>query len=102
MQKFHKALKERDLPENSLKKVTINKKEIVLYKVSEKIYATDNLCTHSLCRLEGGVLKDFIIECPCHGGKFDIRTGRVVSLPPVIPISIYNVRIHGDFIEVKI
>jgi nitrite reductase/ring-hydroxylating ferredoxin subunit len=102
MPQFHKVIKTDQLANNSMKKVQIKNYEILLYKVSGKIYATDNLCTHSPCRLEAGNFDGDIIECPCHGGKFDIKTGMVKSLPPVIPIKTYRTRIRGKSVEIEV
>jgi 3-phenylpropionate/trans-cinnamate dioxygenase ferredoxin subunit len=40
------------------------------------------------------------VECPRHGGRFDLFSGRVVALPPVRPVSAYPVRVEGGEIVV--
>ena len=40
------------------------------------------------------------IICPRHGARFDIRTGRVLSLPAVDDISAYPVRVVQDEIQI--
>ena len=35
--------------------------------------------------LGDGELDGNAVECPRHGGRFDLFTGRVLALPPVAP-----------------
>jgi nitrite reductase/ring-hydroxylating ferredoxin subunit len=43
---------------------------------------------------------DDIVECPFHGGKFNVRTGGVVESPPSEPLVTYSVQLDGDDIKV--
>jgi nitrite reductase/ring-hydroxylating ferredoxin subunit len=47
--------------------------------------------------LDGGV-----VECPFHGGQFDVRTGEVVASPPEEPVATYPVQVDGDDISVAV
>jgi nitrite reductase/ring-hydroxylating ferredoxin subunit len=42
------------------------------------------------------------VECPRHGGRFDLFTGRVLALPPVRPVSAYETVRDGDEIRVRL
>ena len=42
------------------------------------------------------------IQCPRHGGRFDVRTGAVTALPPMFPIKTYAVQLEGDQILVAL
>ena len=42
------------------------------------------------------------IQCPIHGARFDLKTGRNLSLPAVRPIRRYEVRVDGDSIQVNV
>jgi 3-phenylpropionate/trans-cinnamate dioxygenase ferredoxin subunit len=42
------------------------------------------------------------IECPRHGARFDVRTGRVTRLPAVLPVETYEVRVEGDQVQVEV
>jgi nitrite reductase/ring-hydroxylating ferredoxin subunit len=64
--------------------------------------AIDNVCTHDGGVLGEGELDDEAVECPRHGGRFDLFTGRVLSLPPVIPVRAYETRVVGDEIQVEL
>ena len=49
---------------------------LALYHVGDAWFCTDNICTHAFALLTDGWLEGHVIECPLHGGQFDIRTGK--------------------------
>ena len=58
-------------------------------------------------RLDGGTLgegelDDAAVECPRHGGRFDLFTGRVLALPPVRPVRAYETVLDGDEVLVRL
>ena len=72
-------------------------REIALYRVEGRIYATDNTCTHGAARLTEGYLEGCEIECPLHQGRFDVRNGKALCEPASEDIAAYEVRVeHGD------
>ncbi len=64
--------------------------------------AIDNVCTHDGGVLGEGELDDACVECPRHGGRFDIFTGEVRALPPVYPVNAYPVRVVDGRVEVDL
>lgn len=56
---------------------------VLLIKKEGQIYAISNKCSHMGCPLDGGSLSDYIIECPCHDWRYDIRTGRFLGAPEI-------------------
>jgi MocE subfamily Rieske [2Fe-2S] domain protein len=57
-----------------------------------KLYATDGLCTHGNAHLADGMVKDTIVECAKHNGRFDVRDGSPQRLPVCVGLKIYAVR----------
>ncbi|MGA9935115.1 MAG: Rieske 2Fe-2S domain-containing protein [Nitrososphaeraceae archaeon] len=51
--------------------------------------------------LQMAPLKDFEVECPWHGSKFDVRTGEVMSPPASEPEPTYQVKVDGNSILIK-
>ena len=94
--------KKGEIPDGGLKYVEVQGKPIVLCRVGDEFYAVGNLCTHDGGPLSGGELDDHAIECPRHGARFDIRTGKVLCLPAAVPIPAYPVRVEGDEIQVAV
>ncbi|MBN9492982.1 non-heme iron oxygenase ferredoxin subunit [bacterium] len=68
----------------------------------EGFYTIDNKCTHDGGPLNQGFLDGCQIECPRHGARFDVRTGKVLRLPAVRPVHSYATRVTGGRIEVEV
>jgi nitrite reductase/ring-hydroxylating ferredoxin subunit len=70
------------------------KLRISVARVEERLYAFDDLCTCGLdaCPLSAGLLTGTTIMCQCHGSRFDITTGAVISGPATRTLNVYEVR----------
>jgi 3-phenylpropionate/trans-cinnamate dioxygenase ferredoxin component len=62
----------------------------------DEFFATDGLCSHENVHLAGGLVMDYVIECPKHNGQFDYRTGEAKRAPVCINLRTYPVRVEGD------
>ena len=80
----------------------VGDREIVLADVDGQVFAFDGICTHALGFLDQGELDGFEVLCPLHEGRFDIRTGAVVSGEPDEPIGIYPTRIEADMVYLEL
>lgn len=70
---------------------------VAVYRVADAFYATDDTCSHGQALLsEGEVDEDCVVECPWHGGTFDVRTGQALSFPCVLPIKAYPVAVENN------
>jgi len=91
-----------ELPEGRATVIEAGKKRLCVCKVNGAIYAIDDECTHDGGPLGEGWLEGTTIECPRHGARFDVTTGRVLSFPAVVPVRSYQVRIEGQDVLVEI
>lgn len=82
--------------------VRIGRTEVMLCNVDGTIYAIEDVCTHDGGQLDQGELEGHCIVCPRHGAKFDVQTGAALTLPAVLPVASYGVRVEGDDIFVDI
>ena len=64
--------------------------------------AVDNVCTHDGGPLGEGELDDAAVECPRHGARFDLFTGRVLALPAVRGVTAYQTVVAGDDVQVRL
>ncbi|WP_293995566.1 MocE family 2Fe-2S type ferredoxin [Sphaerotilus sp.] len=73
-----------------------------VYRVEDKVYATDGLCTHEKVHLCDGLVMEHVIECPKHNGRFDIRNGRPLGAPVCVALKTYPAKVEDGriFIEV--
>jgi nitrite reductase/ring-hydroxylating ferredoxin subunit len=74
---------------------------LLLVKVDGSPYAIANRCAHMACSLEAGSLDAFVLTCPCHDWRFDVRSG-VFTDAPEISIATYPVRIDGGDVLVDL
>jgi naphthalene 1,2-dioxygenase system ferredoxin subunit len=97
-----KVISIAELPADDVSVVTLEKRELALFRIGSAVYATDNLCTHGNARLCDGFLDGHEIECPLHQGKFDVRTGRAMCEPLTEDIATYPVELRGDDVYVEV
>jgi nitrite reductase/ring-hydroxylating ferredoxin subunit len=76
--------------------------DVALYNIDGQIYATHNICTHAHAYLSDGWLEGDIIECPLHGGRFEVKTGKGLGLPITCDVKTLPVRIDGNEIQVNL
>jgi nitrite reductase/ring-hydroxylating ferredoxin subunit len=81
--------------------VEVNGEEIVIANLGTAYVAFQNSCTHRGGPLGEGMLIGETVECPFHGGQFNVHTGEVVAPPPSEPIKTYAVQVDGDDISVS-
>jgi nitrite reductase/ring-hydroxylating ferredoxin subunit len=79
------------------------KARISIARVDDRLYAFDDICTctDEGCPLSGGLLSGTTITCQCHGSRFDIATGAVISGPATKALAIYEVREVDDDIRIR-
>ncbi len=82
--------------------VEIGNRSIVILNVDGKIFAIADVCSHDDGPLGDGDVSDHIIKCPRHGATFDIKTGKALSLPAIVEIPTYPVKITDGEIQVGI
>ena len=78
-----------------------NGKEIAIFNLNDKFFATDLYCSHEKVSLCDGFINGDSIECPLHQGVFKISTGEVLESPPTEKIQAYEVKIEDNYIFVK-
>lgn len=80
--------------------VEIDEIAIVVFNILGELFAIGDLCSHDDGPLGDGEVIDYQIVCPRHGAKFDVRSGKVLSLPAVVDIPSYPVRVVNGQIEI--
>jgi 3-phenylpropionate/trans-cinnamate dioxygenase ferredoxin subunit len=74
---------------------------VAVFNVNGAFYAIEDLCTHDGGNLVEGDLLGSEIECPRHGARFDVRTGRATKMPAFEPVPTYAVKIEQDSVLVE-
>lgn len=90
-----------DVPPGSRLHYELEEDTVVVLNIDEKYYCIADLCTHDGGPLGDGEIVDCQIECPRHGARFDVRTGKVTRLPATDPIPVYPVVVVDGLIYVE-
>jgi len=80
--------------------IDVDDNPIVIFFNNGEYFAIADMCSHDNGTLGEGDLDKNEIICPRHGARFDIRTGKVLSLPAIVDIPSYPVRIIDGQIQV--
>ena len=74
---------------------------VVLARAGGIVFAVSGMCLHMACPLFTGKLEGYIITCPCHDWRFDIRSGKFLDAPElglvVYPTKSENGRLFINF-----
>lgn len=90
-----------DVPENALRRVTAGDVPVVLLRTGDRVYAISATCPHAGGPLDEGPLQGDVVQCPWHGSRFNMRTGRVLTGPATMNAPRYETRIRDGQVEVK-
>ena len=71
-------------------------------RVSGKLYAFEDRCTHDDSPFDDAPIEDTEIICPRHGARFCLRTGAALSPPAYEPLRIFEARANGGRVEVRV
>jgi 3-phenylpropionate/trans-cinnamate dioxygenase ferredoxin subunit len=82
--------------------VELGGKSIVLFNLAGKLFAIGDVCSHDNGPVGDGEIEENEIICPRHGARFDIRTGKATSLPAIVDIPAYPVRVVEGMIQIGI
>lgn len=74
---------------------------LALYNVDGEFYVTSNICTHAIAILTDGYLEGDTIECPLHGGAFNVRSGEATHFPCEEPLQTYEVEVKDGEVFIK-
>lgn len=92
----HPVASTESIPPGTTKRVVVDGVEALLCNVDGSFYAIEDVCTHDGGPLDQGTLEGCRIRCPRHGALFDVTSGAALTLPAVIPLETYPVRVEGD------
>lgn len=84
------------------KRVTVGDERILLCNVGGTLYAIEDACTHDGGALDQGQLDGCRIMCPRHGAFFDVTTGAALTLPAILPVGTFAVRVEADDVYVDV
>ena len=93
-----------DLPEGTGRIVRNGLLDVGVYNLGGELYAIEDRCSHDDGPLAEGELdaEAGVAVCPRHGARIDIRSGRALTLPAVLPVLTYPVRVEDGRVVVEV
>lgn len=106
---LYEVAKTNDIPEATIKAVSIQDKELIVVNYKGNYYAINRRCTHMGGDLSKGELEGKIVTCPRHGSRFDVTTGVSISGPRIGFLKLktknepsYQVKVENGSIKVDL
>jgi nitrite reductase/ring-hydroxylating ferredoxin subunit/uncharacterized membrane protein len=81
--------------------VQVGDAPVMLVRDDEQVLALHDRCSHRGCSLATGEVEDGAITCPCHGSRFDLRSGAILRGPATAPQPVLEARTRDGRIEVR-
>jgi 3-phenylpropionate/trans-cinnamate dioxygenase ferredoxin subunit len=97
---FFKVAKVSEIAEEEMKVVFHDL--VVIANAEGNFYAFGNVCPHAAGPIGEGFLEGCIVECPWHAGRWDVRTGKALTLLATADVPLFDLRVVGDDIEIKL
>jgi 3-phenylpropionate/trans-cinnamate dioxygenase ferredoxin subunit len=96
MPDFVKVAEVSEIPPGGRKPLVVDDRAVLLFRIGNDFYAVEDVCSHDGQPLTDGPLEGTAVECPRHGARFDVRTGRPLCMPAVEPIATFEVQVRGN------
>jgi nitrite reductase/ring-hydroxylating ferredoxin subunit len=93
---FVEVARLRDLPPGAVMIAVHGRDRVALANVAGQVFALAAACSHAGASLAKGRLEGFLLECPLHCSRFDVRSGRPSNPPAIDPVRTYEIRTDGD------
>jgi 3-phenylpropionate/trans-cinnamate dioxygenase ferredoxin component len=93
-----------ELPSGGVRIVHAGEISVGVYNVDGEYYAIEDRCSHDDGPLAEGDWEpeEYVAVCPRHGSRFDIRTGRPLTLPAYLPVETFPVKVEDGVVKVSV
>ena len=102
MSDFIRVARVSDIPDPGKITLEVSDRLLVLIKANGLFYCLDDVCTHDGGPLGEGTLSDGAIACPRHGAKFDVHTGKALTMPATEDTGSHEVKVIGEEVFLRI
>jgi 3-phenylpropionate/trans-cinnamate dioxygenase ferredoxin subunit len=93
-----------ELPPGERKLVEWEDLEIGVFNCGGDVLAIEDRCSHDDGDLVQGEFdaERCTVECPRHGSRFDLRTGKPLTLPAYVPVDTFPVSVQDGVIKLEV
>jgi nitrite reductase/ring-hydroxylating ferredoxin subunit len=99
---FEKFADVSEIQPGKIKVAKVGGTEVWVVNIEGSFYAHPNKCTHAAGPVGRGRLTGYVIQCPNHGSRFDVRTGQVVGGPAQLPLPSFEVKVEDSSVWVRL
>lgn len=99
---WHRVAARADVAPEEPIRVQVGEEDIAIYNIDGSFHATSNICTHAYASMVDGFQEGEEIECPLHEGRFNIKTGEALCAPVTDALQVFEVKVEGEDIFVKV
>ena len=102
MSNYIKVARLSELPPGARKIIEVDGVSVAVFNIGGTICAIEDICTHDGGPLaEGELVAPGVIACPRHGARFDVCSGKALTLPAFEDVNAFDVQVNGDDILVE-
>jgi 3-phenylpropionate/trans-cinnamate dioxygenase ferredoxin subunit len=102
MSEFVTVTRVQDLSPGQVEVFEVGDEFVAVANVDGQFCAFADVCTHDDGPLVEGELEGRVVTCPRHGARFDVCSGAALSLPAVVPLPTYEIRVVGGEVQVRV
>ncbi len=82
--------------------VELNGHNVGVYLHDDQVHAIEDICPHAYALLSQGFQESGVIECPLHGARFEIGTGKCLNEIGQHDIRCFPVKIEQGRVSIRI
>jgi len=91
-----------DIPDGAAVRVEFGDEPVCVVNTEGEVFAIRDVCSHQDVPLSEGDVEGTTVECWLHGSRFDLRTGKPTGLPATVPVPVYDTKIEGGDVLVRL
>jgi nitrite reductase/ring-hydroxylating ferredoxin subunit len=102
MAEFYEIAGADEVAPGEVRQYRIEDRPVALCNVDGEFHAFEDICTHQFAYLSEGEFAGRELKCPLHGAKFDVITGKALSLPAVKAVPKHEVKVEDGNVYVAL
>ncbi len=102
MSEFQLVCRETDVPSGGMLLVELDDRLAIVFHIDGQFYCIDDVCTHDGGPLSDGQLDGCQIACPRHGARFDVTSGRALTMPATQDTASHEVKLDDGNVYARI
>ena len=91
-----------EIPDGGAVRVEFGDEPVCVVHTEGEVYAIRDVCSHAEIPLSEGDVEGTTVECWLHGSRNDLRSGNPTGLPATVPVPVYETKIEGDDVLVRL